>query len=198
MVRGAHHSVDVQFALGLSMPCFSESNEFCHVTNFYMFPCNFAKFMLYLLSCHYPSLLCCFSYSSIVRFHVYLASCPCSTDFRHVAPNTSGPTHQTSAMLVGTKLEGPDTVRGRRTTFARGFHLEHIKDISKVKIGYRNFGKNRETGEKHTKTSVAFLESEILSKFFLGPWNPRSERTPQDALLKHNCIEKVLCQSVLR
>ena len=149
MVRGAHHSVDVQFALGLSMPCFSESNEFCYVTNFYMFPCNFAKFMLYLLSCHYPSLLCCFSYSSIVRFHVYLASCPCSTDFRHVAPNTSGPTHQTSAMLVGTKLEGPphgarpqDYLRKR---IPLGTYQRYIKGKNRIQKLWEKSGNRRKT-----------------------------------------------------
>ena len=135
-------------------------------------------------------------FSFMYTLHI-LASCPCSTDFRHVAPNTSGPTHQTSPMLGTTKLEGPDTVRGRRTTFR--FHLEHITDISKVKDGKKG-RKQVETREKkhQNKKSVFFLESEILSKFLGGPWNPRSERIPQDALLKHKCIEKVSCQCVLR
>ena len=131
-------------------------------------------------------------FSFMYTLHI-LASCPCSTDFRHVAPNTSGPTHQTSPILVGTtKLEGPDTVRGRRTTFR--FHLEHITDRSKVKIGKKVGNKRKKHRKKHL---WLFLESEILSKFLGGPWNPRSERIPQDALLKHKCIEKVLCQCVL-
>lgn len=134
-------------------------------------------------------------------FHVYLAYPRILSLFHWLSPcrtkylGTNAPNVSSLRYSAPRSSRVPDTVRGRRTTFVR-FHLEHITDRSKVK-NWKKGRKQVETREKNLKKhqkkiSVAFLESEILSKFLGGPWNPRSERIPQDALLKHKCIENVL------